>query len=92
MNDVQFFGMDRQARTGILPRMLTPKEVAEWLQISVTLAYRMMKRGDIPSVPVKSLLRVSEEDLLIWMEKQKHTKRRQEQAADALLKAIKEEL
>lgn len=49
--------------------MLTVKQVAERLSISRSLAYRMIRRGEIPSYRIANCRRVSEEDLQKYLER-----------------------
>jgi hypothetical protein len=65
----------------ILPRMLRPKEVAEWLG--------MMRRGEIPSVPVRSYLRVREDKLMEWLDVQEETRREMLRATDEVAEMIR---
>jgi excisionase family DNA binding protein len=44
-------------------RLLTGDEVAERLQVSLSFAYIMMQRGDIPTVRLGRAVRVRPEDL-----------------------------
>ena len=44
-------------------RLLKSDEVAEILHISRSMAYLLMKRGDIPTVRIGSSVRVRTEDL-----------------------------
>lgn len=44
-------------------RLLKSDEVAEILQISRSMAYTLMKRGDIPTVRIGTSVRVRPEDL-----------------------------
>ena len=44
-------------------RLLKSEEVAEILQISRSMAYTIMKRGDIPTVRIGTSVRVRPEDL-----------------------------
>jgi len=44
-------------------RLLRSDEVAEVLQISRSMAYALMKRGDIPTVRIGTSVRVRPEDL-----------------------------
>ncbi len=44
-------------------RLLKSDEVAETLQISRSMAYALMKRGDIPTVRIGTSVRVRPEDL-----------------------------
>lgn len=48
--------------------MLTVKEVAERLSISRSLAYRMIRSGEIPSYRIANCRRVSEEELQRYLE------------------------
>jgi excisionase family DNA binding protein len=73
----------------ILPRMLRPKEVAEWLGISESMAYGMMRRGEIPSVPVRSYLRVREDKLMEWLDVQEETRREMLRATDEVAEMIR---
>lgn len=49
--------------------MLTVKQVAERLSISRSLAYRMIRNGEIPSYRIASCRRVSEQDLQKYLER-----------------------
>ncbi len=51
--------------------MLTVKEVAERLSISRSLAYRMIRSGEIPSYRIANCRRVSESDLEAYIERSK---------------------
>jgi excisionase family DNA binding protein len=44
-------------------RLLKSDEVAQILQISRSMAYALMKRGDIPTVRIGTSVRVRPEDL-----------------------------
>lgn len=44
-------------------KLLKSEEVAEILQISRSMAYAIMKRGDIPTVRIGTSVRVRPEDL-----------------------------
>lgn len=60
----------------ILPdskRLLKAKEVAEILQVSRSMAYRMMQRGEIPTVRVGSAVRVRGSDLEVFIKNSKDT-------------------
>ena len=60
----------------ILPdskRLLNAKEFAEILQVSRSMAYRMMQRGEIPTVRVGSAVRVRGSDLEEFTRKGKDT-------------------
>jgi|JI6StandDraft_1071083.scaffolds.fasta_scaffold682750_1 excisionase family DNA binding protein len=48
--------------------MLTVKQVAERLSISLSLAYRMIRTGEIPSYRIANCRRVSEEQLKQYLE------------------------
>ena len=43
--------------------LLRSDEVAEILKVSVSMAYTLMRRGDIPTVRISSSVRVRKEDL-----------------------------
>lgn len=49
--------------------MLTVKQVAERLSISRSLAYRMIREGEIPSYRIANCRRVSEEELQKYLER-----------------------
>lgn len=49
--------------------MLTVKEVAERLSISRSLAYRMIRTGEIPSYRIANCRRVSEEELKKYLDR-----------------------
>lgn len=51
--------------------MLTIKEVAERLKISLSLAYRLVASGEIPCYEIASCKRVDEEELLEYLRAQK---------------------
>ena len=44
--------------------VLTPEDVASYLHVSRSMAYKILKREDIPSFKVGSLVRVLRKDLL----------------------------
>jgi excisionase family DNA binding protein len=54
-------------------RLLKAKEVADILQVSRSMAYRMMQRGEIPTVRVGSAVRVRGNDLEVFIKKSKDT-------------------
>ncbi len=49
--------------------MLTVKQVAERLSISKSLAYRMVRTGEIPSYRIANCRRVSEEELQKYLDR-----------------------
>lgn len=51
--------------------LLTMKELAQRLRISLSLAYRLVAQGEIPCYEIASCKRVSEEDLLAYLVRQK---------------------
>lgn len=51
--------------------LLTIKEVAERLKISLSLAYRLVATGEIPSYAIGSCKRVEESDLLAYLKLQR---------------------
>lgn len=54
-------------------RLLKAKEVADILQVSRSMAYRMMQRGEIPTIRVGSAVRVRGSDLEEFIKKGKDT-------------------
>lgn len=52
--------------------LLTIKEVAARLKISLSLAYRLVASGEISYYEIASCKRVSEEELGIFLERQKN--------------------
>ena len=54
--------------------MLTVKEVAERLSVSRSLAYRMIRSGEIPSYRIANCRRVSEEELQKYLEQSRTQK------------------
>lgn len=56
-----------------LPPMLRAKDVSKHLNISLRYAYEIMERNDFPTLPIGRLKRVSKEDFLSWIDKQKKT-------------------
>ena len=50
------------------PRLLTAKEVAERLMISVKTVYSLTQRQLIPYVKIESSVRFPEEELIAWLE------------------------
>ncbi len=53
----------------MLPKLLTGREVADFLHVSKGLAYRLMAQGDIPTVRFSGkTVRVKEEFLLQFIE------------------------
>ena len=49
-------------------QLLSADQVAERLNISRALAYRLMKTGDIPTIRFRGSVRVSESDLQAFIE------------------------
>lgn len=56
--------------------MLTIKEVAARLKISLSLAYRLVASGELPCYEIASCKRVSEQDLNAYLESRRHEPRR----------------
>jgi excisionase family DNA binding protein len=54
-------------------RLLKAKEVADILQVSRSMAYRMMQRGEIPTIRVGSAVRIRGSDLEEFIKKSKDT-------------------
>lgn len=53
--------------------ILTIKEVAEYLKLSEKTAYRLASDGKLPGFKVGGSWRFKREDVLAWIEEQKHT-------------------
>lgn len=51
--------------------LLTMKEVAAQLKISLSLTYRLVARGEIPCYEIASCKRIDESDLKTYLERQK---------------------
>ncbi len=51
--------------------MLTVREVAERLKVSTKTVYRLVYRGELPAYKVGRSVRVQEEDLKSFLEKQR---------------------
>lgn len=68
---------DRKHKNDQIPpdtrRLLKAKEVADILQVSRSMAYRMMQREEIPTVRVCSAVRVKQSDLEEYIQKGKDT-------------------
>ena len=52
-----------------IPKLLTPDELAEFLQISKTSVYRMIEKRLIPFFKVKGSLRFDKQDVLEYLQK-----------------------
>ena len=51
--------------------MLTVKDVSERLQISVSMTYKLVQRGELPSYQIGTARRVHERDLEMFLEERK---------------------
>ena len=52
--------------------ILTLKEVAEYLKLAEKTAYRLAAEGKLPGFKVGGSWRFKREDVLLWIEEQKH--------------------
>ncbi len=52
--------------------ILTLKEVAEYLKLAEKTAYRLAAEGKLPGFKVGGSWRFKQEDVLLWIEEQKH--------------------
>ena len=52
--------------------ILTLKEVAEYLKLADKTAYRLAAEGKLPGFKVGGSWRFKREDVLLWIEEQKH--------------------
>lgn len=53
-----------------LPKLLTPKEVGEYLHIGQNKLYDLMKRRDFPSIHLGGRWYIIEPKFIEWMEQQ----------------------
>lgn len=53
--------------------MLTPEEIAEYLQVKPQTVWRMIRRGDLPAIRVGRVYRVQRQDFDDWL-KQRRTR------------------
>lgn len=58
-----------------LPELLTPEQVAEYLQISLTSLMRLLRRKELPGIKVGSLWRIRKERLLAYIDSQDSTEK-----------------
>jgi excisionase family DNA binding protein len=49
--------------------LLKPQDVAQRLKISRAMAYKLLTRGDLPSVKIGRIVRVREADLEAYIQK-----------------------
>ena len=56
--------------------MLTIQQAAERLNVSVSLVYRLVKTGDLPSYEIASCKRISEKDLEAFLANNKRQEAR----------------
>lgn len=54
-----------------MPKLLTVREMATLLKISLSLAYNLIARGDIPRYEIASCIRIAEDDVWKYLERQK---------------------
>lgn len=54
-----------------LPRMLTVREVAEYLQVTTRTVYEWTARGELPCIRISNRLRFLHSDVLRWVEQRK---------------------
>ncbi len=54
-----------------MEKLLTPDQVAELLAISRKTVYRIIKAGKLEAIKVNSILRIPEENLKLYIEKNK---------------------
>jgi len=55
-------------------KLMTVKEVAEYLRLDEHTVYRMARKGEIPAYKVAEQWRFKKGLLEKWLEKQKHSK------------------
>jgi hypothetical protein len=55
-----------------LPRLLSPADVADWLNLSVRQVERMAREGQLPGIPLPDGSTVfDQQDLVGWLERRK---------------------
>jgi excisionase family DNA binding protein len=52
-------------------KLLKPSEVAEFLNISRAMSYRLLQSGKIPAIRINRVVRVKPSDLKIFIEHQR---------------------
>ena len=55
----------------MLPKLLTVDDVCEYLGLGRTVVYETVRTGDIPHIRIRGRIRVSEDDLLDYLKKNK---------------------
>lgn len=65
----------RKERT-VAERLLKGEEVADILYVSRSMAYLLMRRGDLPSLRIGNAVRVRPEDLEAYIEQQRALRRK----------------
>lgn len=53
-------------------RMITPKQLQEWLACKRTTAYKLLDAGAIPSYKVGRLIRIRQSDVLAFLEQNRY--------------------
>lgn len=56
------------------PKILTPKQLSEYLGCSLNTAYELCRKRDFPSFKVGRKIMISEEELQKWIIKQTNKK------------------
>lgn len=59
----KYVAMSKFGKVKMPDRLLTPKQVAQELNVSIWVVYRLVKRGDLVAIKVGRLLRVPESSL-----------------------------
>jgi excisionase family DNA binding protein len=57
------------SEVGVIPRLLSPEEVARACGLSRRAVYRAIERGELPAARLCSRLRIRHEDLQRWIER-----------------------
>ncbi len=55
-----------------MEKLLTIKQVSEWLQVSPSLVYKWVHYDFVPYVKLGNFLRFRESDLVIWLKRRSH--------------------
>lgn len=53
----------------LLPKLLSVEEVCKYLQVGETIVREMIRKGEIKHIRIRSRIRVSEEDILEYLQR-----------------------
>lgn len=61
---------------GILPELITPKEVKAYLGCNDVTLYALLKQKDFPSFRVGKRFYINRERFIKWMERKEHSEKK----------------